>query len=106
MSRMVIAVFRPKPGKSEALRTVVAKHWRVLHEQGLVTERPRYVMQAADGTIVEVFEWRSADAINAAHKNPAVAALWAEFEAACDYIPIAAVPEAQRMFSEFSSLPI
>lgn len=106
MSRIVIAVFRPKPGRAEALHAVVAKHWRVLHEQGLVTERPRYAMQAADGTIVEVFEWRSPEAIDAAHKNAAVRALWAEFEAACDYIPIAAVPEGQQLFSEFASLPI
>jgi quinol monooxygenase YgiN len=106
MSRMVIAVFRPKPGKGDALRAVVTKHWRVLHEQGLVTDRPRYAMQSADGTIIEVFEWCSREAIDAAHKNAAVGALWAEFEAACDYIPIAAVPEAQRLFSEFGSLPI
>jgi hypothetical protein len=63
-------------------------------------------MQAADGTIVEVFEWRSPEAIEDAHRNPAVQALWAEFEAACDYIPVAAVPEAQQLFSEFESLPI
>ena len=106
MSRTVIAVFKPKPGRSDALHTVVAKHWRVLQEQGLVTDRPRYAMQAADGTIVEVFEWRSPEAIDAAHKNPAVGALWAEFDAACDYIPIAAVPEAQKLFSEFATLPI
>lgn len=106
MSRMVIAAFRPKAGKSEALRAVVAKHWRVLREQGLVTDRTRYAMQATDGTIIEVFEWRSSEAIEAAHKNPAVAALWREFEAACDYTPVAAVPEAQRLFSEFASLPV
>ena len=29
-------------------------------------------MRAADGTIVEVFEWRSAEAIQQAHNNPAV----------------------------------
>jgi hypothetical protein len=33
-----------------------------------------------------------------------VQALWAEFGEACDYVPIASVPEAQHIFSEFEAL--
>ncbi len=106
MGRFVIAAFKPKPGKQEALAAVVAKHWRVLQEQGLVTERARYAMQAADGTVIEVFEWRSPQAIEQAHGNPAILALWAEFEAACEYVPLSSIAEAQHMFSEFEPLPL
>ena len=59
-----------------------------------------------DGTVIEVFEWRSSEAVDSAHANPAVRALWSEFDAACDYLPIGVVPEAQRMFSEFDALPL
>jgi len=104
MSRIVIAAFRPKPGQELQLLGVVEKHWRLLHERNLVTERPRIAMRAADGTVVEIFEWRSSEAVVQAHHDPVVQALWAEFEAACDYVPIAAVPESQRLFSEFSAL--
>ncbi len=105
MSRFVIAAFKPKPGMQHALLAVVEKHWRVLQAQGLVTDRPRYAMQAGDGTIVEVFEWRSAEAVEQAHRNPAVLALWAEFETACEYVPVSALAEAQHPFSEFQALP-
>ncbi len=101
MSRMVIAAFRPKPGKHQDLLGVVQRHWRILDEQGLVTERAPFIMQAEDGTVVEVFEWRSSEAIEQAHGNPAVLALWSEFEACCDYVPICRVPEASHLFSEF-----
>lgn len=48
--------------------------------------RARGVGDASRGwTIIEVFEWRSSEAIQAAHANPAVQALWAEFNEACDY---------------------
>lgn len=104
MGRLVIAAFKPKPGKEKDLIAVVEKHWRVLQAQGLVTERPRQAMRAADGTVIEVFEWRSPEAIEQAHKNPAVLALWGEFEAACAYVPIGAVPEAKSRFSEFEPL--
>ena len=105
MGRIVIAAFKPKPGKEQQLLDVVNRHWRVLQQQGLVTERARIAMRAADGTVIEVFEWRSPEAIEQAHRNAAVLALWTEFDAACDYVPVAAVPEAGRMFSEFDVLP-
>ncbi|MFM7533839.1 MAG: hypothetical protein ACKO5J_15425 [Rubrivivax sp.] len=102
MSRIVIAAFRPKPERAHDLLRVVQRHHAVLAEQGLVTERPRIVMQAADGTLVEVFEWASAEAIDRAHTNPAVRELWEAFAAACDYVPIGEVAEARQLFSEFA----
>src|SRR5450432_4536837 len=98
MGRFVIVAYKPKPGKESDLAAAVEKHLRVLQAEGLVTEKSASVMRAADGTIVEVFEWRSADAIAKAHASPAVNALWGEFGAACDYVPLASLAEAQQLF--------
>lgn len=106
MSRFVIAAFRPRAGMQQALEIVVAKHWSVLRAENLVTDKPRHVMRSTDGTIIEVFEWRSPQAIEAAHRNPVVQALWAEFDTACEYVPLAALPESQRLFSEFEALTL
>jgi hypothetical protein len=105
MGRFVIAAFKPKPAMQQHLLAVVEKHWRILQAQSLVTERPRYAMQSADGTVLEVFEWRSPEAIEQAHHNPAVLALWAEFEAVCEYVPLSGLSESQHPFSEFQALP-
>ena len=104
MGRFVIVAYKPKPGRESVLATVVSKHLQVLSAEGLVTSRPAYVMRGSDGTIVEVFEWESQDAIRRAHSNPAVSALWKEFDAACDYVPLARLPEANNMFAEFESI--
>lgn len=104
MGRFVIAAFKPKPGKCGPLLAVVEKHWRVLQSEGLVTQRPRHAMQAADGTVIEVFEWASPEAIERAHKTPSVLALWTEFEDACEYVPLASLAEASHPFSEFAPL--
>lgn len=106
MSRFVIAAYTPKPGQEQPLIAAVKKHLRVLHAEGLVTDKPAYVMRAADGTIVEVFEWRSAEAIGQAHTNPSVQALWAEFGAACDYTPLAKLKESHEMFAEFDAVSL
>ena len=106
MGRFVIVAYTPKPGKEQDLLEAVKKHVKVLSAEGLVTGKPGYVMRAADGTLVEVFEWRDAAAITAAHTNPAVGALWAEFGAACDFTPLNKLTEAQQMFAEFDAVEL
>ena len=101
MGKLVIVAYKPRLGQAAALEDVVRRHGPVLRAEGLVTARPFTVGQAADGTLVEVFEWASAEAIDAAHRNPRVQALWAEFGAACEYLPIGQVAESAQLFSEF-----
>lgn len=104
MGRFVIVAYAPREGKEALLHALVEKHLRVLSAEQLVSDRPAHVMRAANGTIVEVFEWRSAEAIERAHKNPAVNALWDEFAAVCDYTPLAKLAECNNMFAEFESI--
>lgn len=106
MGQFVIVAYTPKPGKAEQLLAAVKKHLLVLREEKLVTDKPAHVMRAANGTIVEVFEWHSPEAVKRAHSNPAVQALWAEFGAACDYTPLAKLAEAQQMFAEFETVEL
>jgi len=106
MGRVVIACYRPKAGQQDALRALVRTHVATLRSVDLVTERVPITMEAEDGTIVEVFEWRSVEATEAAHKNPVVLKMWEEFGNACDMIPIAQVPEAAQMFSEFAPFDV
>ena len=51
--------------------------------------------------MLEIFEWRSEAAVEAAHANPRVQALWARYEACCDYITLADLAEAKSMFPHF-----
>ncbi|MEE8307315.1 MAG: hypothetical protein V3R81_08615 [Gammaproteobacteria bacterium] len=106
MGRFVIVAYTPKSGMGMELMAVVKKHLQVLRNEQLVTEKSAYVMQAADDTLVEVFEWRSAKAIEDAHSNPAIQALWAEFDVVCDFTPLASLAEAQQMFAEFDAVEV
>lgn len=106
MGRFVIVAFTPKPGKDDQLLEIVRKHHAILRRQNLVSERRAYLMRAADGTLVEVFEWKSADAITEAHRNPVVAALWAEFAEACDYRKLESLAECTQLFAEFEPVEL
>ncbi|TQV74496.1 hypothetical protein FKG94_15880 [Exilibacterium tricleocarpae] len=104
MGKIVIVGYRPKPGKEAVLAALTEKHVTVLRAEGFVTDRRPVVMQAGDGTIIEVFEWKSAEAMQKAHDNPVVADLWREYDEACDYVPLADIPMAKTVFSEFQPL--
>ena len=69
MSRIVIVGYRPKPGCDEALGALMKTHVDRLRKEGLATDRKSIVMRADDGTFVEVFEWKSEEAMQSAHSN-------------------------------------
>ena len=41
--------------------------------------------------------------VAAAHTNPAVVALWGEFAALCDCVPLSGLAQAQQMLAEFDA---
>lgn len=97
----VIVAYRSKPGKETDLLELVRRRVPTLREEGLVTDRRPTIMRARDGTIIEVSEWKSAAAIEAAHKNPNVLAMWQQFFAVCDCVPLTTLAEAEEMFAGF-----
>ncbi|MEO1049279.1 MAG: hypothetical protein AAFX87_01545 [Bacteroidota bacterium] len=101
MERVVIAAFQPKPGHEKALETLMLNHWDSLNKLGLVSDRKPIIMQSENGTFVEVFGWKSKEAIEAAHSNEEVLKMWEEYAKVCDYVPISQVNESQSLFSEF-----
>ena len=66
-----------------------------------MTERTPIIMRARDSTIIEVSEWKSQEAIDAAHKNPNVLAMWNRFFAVCDCVPLNQLSESAEMFAGF-----
>src|SRR5580658_5817833 len=99
--RIVIVGYKPKSGKAEALKQLMREHLPILKSQNLVTNRASIIMEAKDGTIIEVFEWKSQSAIDEAHTNPEVLKMWGKYAEVCDYIPVGQVEEIGTLFSGF-----
>ena len=106
MGIMVIVAYRPRPGKEALLLELTKDHTPILRQQGLVTDRPAYAMRAADGTIIEVFEWKSQEAIDAAHTNPEVLKMWAQYADVCEYVPLTTIKECADMFAMFEPVEL
>lgn len=102
---IVIVAYKPFAGKEEALLALTRKHLPILRSIGLVTDRPAIVCRAADGTMIEVFEW-AAGAIERAHAHPEVQELWDRYAEVCTYLPLHQLPEAADIFAGFQAVDL
>ena len=101
---IVIVAYRPKPGKQKETLELVLNRVPTLRKEGLLTDRKPTIMRTRDSTIIEVSEWKSQEAIDAAHKNANVLAMWEKFFATCDFVPLKTLPEAEEMFAGFEPI--
>ncbi|MDB5231346.1 MAG: hypothetical protein JWN76_2151 [Chitinophagaceae bacterium] len=101
---LAFASYKPKPGQEEALMELVNKHLPALRELGLATGRDNYIAKSNDGRIIEVFEWVSGNAVNAAHQHPAICDIWEKMTLIADFLPMNTLPEGNRPFVDFEMI--
>ncbi len=107
MPEIVFALYRPKPGREAELLALVKEHVPALLELGLVTARAPIVARSRkDATIIEVFEWASAEAIERAHRDPVVQKHWARFAECAEYPTFGQLAEAGEMFAGFEPVDV
>jgi hypothetical protein len=98
------ASYKPKPAQEEALMNLVERHLPKLRELGFATDRENYIAKSQDGTIIEVFEWASMNAVNAAHQHPAVSDIWEKMTLVAEFLPINQLTELNSPFADFKIL--
>ncbi len=99
-ARLSIVAYKPKPGKDAELMALTREHVPYLRSIGAATERPNIIATAADGTVVEVFEWAEGG-LEKAHSHTGMSDLWTRYSAACDYVPLKTLQEAGMTFANF-----
>ncbi|MCA1029504.1 hypothetical protein LCL95_00500 [Bacillus timonensis] len=102
--KITIAIYRPFEGKKQELLTVLEKHIPTLTNEHLITDRTPILMEAEDGTIIEIFEWASTKAIDKAHTSEAVGKIWGEIERLSELSNLASLSESQYPFPNFKPL--
>ncbi len=101
MGVISMAVYRPRPGRDDELRALIRERPSIMRRLGYLTDREHLVLQAADGTLIELSEWISSDAIDRAHGDREVLAIWDRFDEVCEYLAPAAVGGMDAPFPIF-----
>ncbi|MGB8956652.1 MAG: hypothetical protein WCC10_14845 [Tumebacillaceae bacterium] len=99
-----IATYRPHEGKEAAFQTILDNHVPTLRAEGLITDSPNLLLKSENGTLIEIFEWKSVEAKDAAHQNQAVMGLWNQMMEIADFPPLSSLSEAARPFAGFAAV--
>jgi hypothetical protein len=100
-ARLSVVAYKPKPGKESDLLALTREHTPYLQSIGLATARPQTIARAADGTLIEIFEWTEGG-IEKAHTHEGLRALWTRYRELCDIVPLATLPETTQPFANFT----
>ena len=103
-SEIVIAIYKPHENKEHELKELILKHMPILKTHNLITDRNPILAQSNNGNYIEIFEWKSNDAIEEAHKNPEVQTLWDEMEKVCDFTNLESLEEVKDFFPQFKPI--
>lgn len=81
MTATVVCIYRVAAGNETAFTQLLERHWPVLRELGLATEkRPLHYRGAEQRTgeplFFEIFEWVSEKSSGLAHQHPDVMEIW------------------------------
>jgi hypothetical protein len=104
MGILVICSYKPKPGREQETRALMAAHVPLLREHGLITGRTVIHGGGKNGELIEIFEWASEEKSRAAPTIPAVGAHWKAMAETMEFVPLALLPEAQQPFAHFTPL--
>lgn len=105
-SLIVIASYKPKDGMEEELLDVLRDHMPILSMENLITDFPAIILKSKKGIYLEIFEWKSQEAINKAHVNENILELWKRFEKVCTYINLSDIEECKGLFASFEPVEL
>lgn len=101
---MVIAAYRPlDASRRKPLIELVRSHNTTLRVEGLITDRPAQLLEAQDGTLLEIFEWKPG-AAQRAHDHAAVQRLRKKMEEVAEFVPLISLQEAETTFPHFKAI--
>ncbi len=104
MPLLTIPTYKAKPGHESALEALVRRHVPMLREHGFLTDADNHLAQTADGTWIEVFEWKNEQLKDDAHQHPAVRELWGAMMEIAEFPPLASMEACRGPFVSFPAV--
>ena len=86
-TELALAAYRPREGRDEELRRLLEEDVATLRRRGHVTARPAPLIRTPDGELLVVLEWSSEHAVDDAHADAEVLAVWSRKDQLAEYVP-------------------
>lgn len=104
MGRIFVMVYRPHRGKEQELIPILKSGYMLLRDRGYLTSRPPIMMQASNGCLLKIFEWKGKESMSSAEADLQVQEHWMRVSKVCDFEKPVNLEEFKQVFSEFEAI--
>jgi len=106
MSILAIATYKPKTGRENDFLKLLTNHIPTLHSEKLISSKDNYVMHSKNGTIIEIFEWLSREAVDKAYETQCYGSFWQQIGERADVVSLNSLEETGQPFAGFKIINI
>jgi hypothetical protein len=104
MHHIALILYSPRKGRKQELIEMLQHNIPVMRKLGLVTDREQILAGTKDGSIIQIFEWKSQDSQEQAMAHPVVQEMWLKAGNISEFQKPAAVAEFNEVFSMFKTI--
>jgi hypothetical protein len=101
-TELAFAAYRPRAGNDDELLRLLREDVATLRARGHVTDRPAPVARTESGELLVVLEWSSEHAVDDAHLDAEVLAVWERKAQLAEYISPAEIAGAEVPFARWT----
>lgn len=105
MGMIAIGAYRVHEGRQELFLEALRQDLVTMREEGLISDWPAMILRAGDDVFLQLVEWADEDAPARSTNNQRVMAIWTKKRTLADYLSLAEVPGADRLFPSFEEIP-
>ena len=103
MATSIIVGYRPFPGRTDLVISILLEVYDVMQRAGLITARRPWIMRSQDGNVVAVFDMTDEYSYAASDKIREVSMLRARLMGVAERVPLSQLAEAENPYAEFET---
>ena len=103
MSTSIIVGYRPFPGRTDLVVSILLEIYEAMQRAGLITARRPWIMRSEDGNVVAAFEMTDQYSFAASEKLRDVSVLRARLMGVAERLPLASLAESGQPYAEFET---
>ena len=105
MGLIAIGAYRVREGHEELFLEALRQDIVTMRDEGLISDWPAMILKAGSDVFLQVVEWADDSAPARSSSNENVMAIWTKKRNHAEYLSLAQVPGADRLFPSFEEIP-
>lgn len=103
MATSIIVGYRPFPGRTDLVVSILLEIYEVMQRAGLITARRPWIMRSGDGNVVAAFDMTNEYSYAASEKIREVSMLRARLMGVAERVPLSDLRESNDPYAEFET---